>query len=77
MSVLSYEYLCEWVQAVTPDMLPDPPINWAAGVTVVDPAKWLDCLQCNARDPKRGRGKFALESDLRKLHAVVIDNAEF
>ena len=57
-----------WVQAVTPDMLPEAPFPLGHGVTVLDPARWLASVQRDARSELRPRAKWgALQEDLRRL----------
>ena len=63
--------LFAWVQDVRAEQLPASSFPLTAGVTVLDPAKWLKKLQADCLMPKRPRAVFgALQQDLRRLHEL-------
>ena len=68
--------LYEWIQTVTPEMMPPAPIMLAPGVTVLNAHTWLRSLQQEAlkgpRGPRSLRG--ALQQDLRMLFGLMEGN---
>lgn len=41
--------LCEWIQGVTPDMLPSPPIRTRPDSFILDVGFWLEILRREAK----------------------------
>jgi len=65
--------LYEWVQTVTPDMLPAAPFAASDGVTVLDSGLWLESVQAEARcGPAGPRAKYgAIQADMRRIYELT------
>ena len=75
--MVTYEWLCEWVQTVTPEQCPPVPFQLKQAERVIDSGKWLAALKQDAKRPRAGRGMWGrLEEDLRFLHEHVSSNIE-
>lgn len=62
-----------WIQSVTTDQLPPPPLRLDYCTTVQDPVRWLEVTQREARLPKGGaRGKTgALQHQIRTVYELI------